>query len=293
MLTIFIEFYTSSTAKESSIRFMNDQQRLMNNRQNTHVEHLDKGVSEKDLLSGVLGFVSHYNLETPEHKGLLLEGVFSLLQAPSGIKIHAVDAIATEDLSSNFIVPPSFSVTVFLGGFSQVYINGCEVKYGTQPGQPHIQIQYNTDDMQIDRRSTGGKHMRKVNISLKGDALNSWIEAGFDFKVLCSEERFENVFFHEFSPSTEITTAAEAIISIGNEPNLREQIELERLALKILDGILQIDPSTSQEKHFVKAQQARQYIDEHLTENLSLSTLAKDLGMSVSNFQRSFKLAFG
>lgn len=272
---------------------MRDVQTLMNNRQFAPTSTKTTTISANGLSFSADKIIAEYELEKDWQKYVFLRGVFSNLKSPSGIIIHALDAVTTKSFESNFTLPPSFSITVFLGGHSGVALNGTEIKYGTNIGNPLVQVQFNDENIKVDRHSVINERMRKVNISLTGGALQSWAQAGFDFGILCPTKRSKGIYFCEFIPDPEIVSAAEAIIKIGNQPTLRQQIELEKLALNILDGIINLRQEKNQsERQLIKAQQIRRYIDEHLTSNLSLSIVARDNGVSVSKLQRIFKSTF-
>ena len=239
-----------------------------------------------------MGLIGEFDLQLQNASYPKARGLLTFMQGPSGITIHATDAVSTDDLAARFILPKAFSVTVFLGGHSDVFIDGQQIPFGAEEGKPHIQIRFNEKNVVIDRCNMPGKRMRKVNITIREQALEAWLSAGFDFKKLCSEERVSGVYFRDWTPASELVIAAQAIIDIGAEPDLHQQIELERLALSILDGIISLELPTSVDRHLAKAQQAKNYIDENLFEDLTLPALAKAIGMSVSNLQRSFKAAF-
>lgn len=236
---------------------------------------------------------------------VVVEGKVSVSRLRSGLVIHAAETAEINNMTMEMVLQPCLNVFLILEGGIEFHLDDELFTFSalkddglTQPTAYAVSI---AKPAKLARRSRRGVRTRKVNIMIQP----AWLkDCGFEDKdeakdVGCFLRR--HLAQTSWRPSSRTVALAEQIINPPSLPPLVKElylesraIELAAEALQALSGDLQCPAlkgvTTSD---FSRAHAVRNFLEEHMSENLTLATIASESGMGVSTIQRLFKSTYG
>lgn len=217
----------------------------------------------------------------------------------SGLRVHATDTVEAHDLRTEVVTGPKVSVAIFLEGFVDLEIDGKRTRLGGG-ARPSGQIWVMSERAAYRRLSRKGTHVRKVIISVPPEWLGTALaDAASETQALASFLSSHGAT-RCWTPSKRALALAEQILSPNQDSAVIRNMSIESKAIEIVTEALSeftgMNASTCGEtasfRALSRAQKIRAHVLENIDQDLSLGTLAKDLGISIESMQRAFKAAY-
>ena len=228
-----------------------------------------------------------------------IEGRCSFEQLDLELQIHANDSLERQAAHKQFMIPPSLTVVLMLEGDLDATLNGQPLGMSARHGVAGY-LWLNRQPAKLDRWLRAGQRIRKVAISLPVAQLSTLIGEN-EASLTCWLTDYEPIFsLLEWIPSAHAIRHAEEILAAEMEGSVLEKLSSGIAALGLLRHALAQCHSSPKEttvprlntRDAKRARQIREYILEHIHDNLSVDALANQIGMSVSTLQRLFKNAY-
>lgn len=218
----------------------------------------------------------------------------------SGLRVHATDTLEAHDLATQTQIAPELTAVVFLEGTVGMELDGDAFDLGSSLG-PTGYLWSIGKPSQCRRLSRKGTRIRKVLVS----APHSW------FGRFTDDDEVEARNLHKFvskhgslqawEPSNRILALCEQILSPPTSPGIVHRLGVESKAIEIFATALASlggaqhseDSPEATMRHITRARTVRQFLIDHVDENIELPAIAKAVGMSVESMQRAFKSAYG
>lgn len=231
-----------------------------------------------------------------------LEGRFLLCRLKSGIVLHATETRDLHELLTQIVVGPDFTIFVVLDGFVDFSI-GDRSFTSTARRSAHATADCGalmlTDHELMTRRSHKGNRTRKVTVSVDGAWLEDMVcgQAG----SLLRQFTTSHLSHAAWHASPRLLSLAEQILCPPDAtPFLKDMyvesrtIDLIAEALTTLVGEVPDRIAAGLATREARmARSARDYIEENLDKVLSLTDIAREVGLSPASLQRRFKAAYG
>ena len=243
-----------------------------------------------------------YEIDTP-HIGdndVVIHGSLNNYLCHSGLRVHATDTLEAHDLSTQTTVNPELTIAVFLEGLVEMELDGKRICLG-DPAGPLGHAWTVTKQVPSRRISKKGTRIRKVLIS----APHDWIESYLD--DLPEDGSAIAAFMHShredahWTPSKRVLALCEQILNPSPAPHVIQRMNIESKAIEIFsEGLSALAGLADDDIHggssvraINRAQTIRNYVLEHIEDELSLGQIARELGLSIESMQRAFKAAYG
>ena len=228
-----------------------------------------------------------------------IEGRCSFEQLDLELQIHANDSLEKRTVHKQFMIPPSLTVALMLEGDLDVALDGQPLGMSARHGVTGY-LWLNRQPARLDRWLRSGQRIRKVAISLPAEQLSMLMgenEASLTCWLTDNESAFSLL---EWIPSAHAIRHAEEILAAEVESNVLDKLSSGIAALGLLRHALsqchtmpaKAITTRLNTRDTKRARQIREYILEHIHDNLSVDALANQVGMSVSTLQRLFKNAY-
>ncbi len=228
----------------------------------------------------------------------ILKGRINSRDCCSRLNVHATDSEEVRDYTAKAYLQPSVTFSIILKGRVE----------GTMGDTPFV-LEANTqptgyvwsmnDPMLWTRSIKKNMYVRKVNISLPRDGLLAQLAGQKQDDPLSLYVRqllMAPLQIYEWQPSKRAIALAEQIVQPACRFPLLDQFHTESRALEIVSEALEsmvTQNHTGDTAEFAsKAQSIRDYIEDHLNEELTLSHISRAVGMAVNSMQRIFKAAY-
>ncbi len=230
----------------------------------------------------------------------VLKGHVENYRFPSGLYVHATDTIEVHDLITLADVMPEVFIVVFLEGTVSMEIDGTLFELGNSEG-PTGHIWSINDPVRCRRLSKKGTHIRKVLVSLPQDWLRTQEPKSDNWTASILETLGNQPTRLDWVPSKRALALCEQILKPHDGPRLLKNLAIESKAIEIVAEALSVlagwdvyaDAPETTQKNITRARTVRTFLIAHMEEDLSLSDIAKSVGMSVESMQRAFKSAYG
>lgn len=227
-----------------------------------------------------------------------LEGLFINESGHGGMSLHATDVCPPDDLEARFLVGPSLTICICLDGGVDAEIGAAAIRLDASEG-PVGKIWSITRNEAIVRRSAAGRRDRKILIVLEP----AWFEDAElgDSLAAAGRIRREHLAVREWRPSSRSVRCAEEILRNSSSGDGLVRLAREALAIELVCEALGAvseqyaadDAAEPTTRDVARARRARAFIEGDLGADLSLGSIARSSGMSVSTLQRVFKNSFG
>lgn len=229
-----------------------------------------------------------------------IQGQVDNYHFPSGLRVHATDTLEVHDLQTYVDVMPEVSLVIFLEGTASKEIDGTRFKLGSDTG-PAGHIWSINKPAHCRRLSKKGTHIRKVLVSFP----HEWLQ-----KHLPDDGRSEAKILRflkseparlDWVPSKRALALCEQILKPHAGPKLLQHLAIESKAIEIvaeaLSALSDLEPDEQTQepthRNITRARTVRTFLSAHIEDDLSLSEIARAVGMSVESMQRAFKAAYG
>ncbi|MEQ8287116.1 helix-turn-helix transcriptional regulator [Thalassospira sp.] len=231
-----------------------------------------------------------------------MSGRMSFSDARSHLDIHTSNTMEMKDAVADYEVGAAVKVAIVLKGRVQAEFDGVPVDLDARD-HPVGFIWSVSQPSTVRRYIHKGSEISKVMISARLD----WVVE----KLKKSPSRYRAIadFFQSgisvrsWQPSRRILALTNQLIYPHTDDPLLLDLYSESRGLEIFAealGALQAETITENTQkepdpidQYFKAQEIREFITDHILDDLNLTTLSLSLGMSVANLQRIFKNAYG
>lgn len=264
------------------------------------------GISGRDLrrmtrLAGDRHAVVGLNLAPGDP---VIRGRLSVDRTRSGLLVHAADTHEIHDLTTRILLKPSLKISIVLDGQVGVTCDGLAFTLGAARNQTRAaegRIWSLTEPAVLTRRARRGTHIRKVNISVDHDWFETEAEEVVGSATALSELTHNHLAMCSWHPSNRSLRLAEQIINPPRHEPLLHGLYVESRAIEIVaEAIQQLSgrPAVRQDaflstRDLTRARRIRDYAENTLDRPITLTDIARDVGVSTSSLQRLFKTAYG
>lgn len=264
-------------------------------------------VSLRELASMVSPSGDGFRMHQPPTSGdhAVLEGHVVTLTGHTGLRIHATDALALDDIRTEISRPPALTVSLVLDGILRCTLDGLPIVLSADDGAAGM-LWNTTRPTMLARSADGLCRVRKVNITLPPGWFETTGNADPAGMGPCDRFRLRHLALAHWPPSARAIRNAEDILRRHDEPWGLRRLALEISALDIVhealssleqgaevaDGEPELLP-----RYAARARAARDFIDDELQRGrgagLRLAAIARGAGMSASTLNRVFKVCHG
>ncbi len=254
-------------------------------------------VSYQDLMTWNRVAGRAYEVLSPMGKpqGVALRGRFGMRRLAGGLSVHWTESEEEYDLVTRLEQQPQVSLLMFLRGRAQVGLGARRYAFG-RDDRPTGGLLASTEPDQFMRQGIPGQAVRKVSLGIPWE----WFAAGglLDAEGLGGLHRRLRIHGHSetWALSPRLIALTEAILCPGSLTSGLEDLALASRALDAIgatfDGLMAGEhgtrdgdgPGTDK-----RVTAARDFLEAHLFDDITLDAVARHAAMSVSTLQRRFK----
>lgn len=236
---------------------------------------------------------------------VVIEGRVSVSRLRSGLTIHTAETAEVNDLTMEMVLPTCLNVFVILEGGIDFKLDEKPFAFSAQKEdgqvQPTAYAVAIAKPARLERHSRRGARTRKVNIMIKPEWLN---DCGLNEKTDAEDVGCflrKHLAQTSWEPSGRAVALAEQMLNPPQLPPIVRELYLESRAVELAAEALQ---ALNGELHcpaiegaatidIGRAQIVRDYIEQRLGEPLTLSTIAREVGIGATTLQRLFKSVYG
>lgn len=237
----------------------------------------------------------------------LLRGDFVQLVLRSGLQLHATDVWDLHDLETRAVQEPGLTFSLFLEGGVTAHVGERAFAMGHRDGTrgPAEAVVVARARREVFRRvSACGTHVRKVTVTVSPQWLEeSGLDAIEDHRGVLAFSR-SHLASLRWTPSPRLVSLVEQILKPPPYAPLMRNLYVESRALDIvgeaLNAVARADivrqdaaGALLRPKDYARVRAVCEYVDAHLDDAVTLDTVARHVGMSVSTLQRVFRTARG
>jgi len=243
-----------------------------------------------------------YTIAMPylDEDDVVIHGNLNNYDCHSGLRVHATDTLEAHDLDTKTLINPELTVAVFLEGVVEMELDGKRIRLG-DPEKPVGHAWTVTRRVSSRRISRKGTHIRKVLVSAPHEWINTYVEdlPGDSALIIAFMNTHRNDA--RWTPSKRTLALCEQILNPPPAPHVIQRMNIESKAIEIFSDALSAlsgmtDPYAADSmsvRAIGRAQEIRTYVLDHIDDDLSLATIARELGCSIESMQRAFKAAYG
>lgn len=257
-----------------------------------------------DLVAGSRSTGTHYTvLSCSGGERIVMEGQLEFWEFHSGLTVHATNLVEIDNLETRVALAARMSVTVLLEGAIDATFDGQEIRIDAKGGANGM-VCSNPHDSLLVRRSNCGTRVRKVVVTVPPDWFGEPTSQGSPLPRVRQSAvpvADKNTVIRWTPSFPSISAAEEIIASAGDKLGLLDRIQVEVRAMQILREAMaavvedeetfaakDIDPRDAG-----RAYAARSFIQANWSDDLTLSGIARQTGMSVTTLQRTFRQCHG
>lgn len=230
----------------------------------------------------------------------LMKGAFLHRELRRGLVLHVSDAIEERAFTATSLLPEELSCIFFLEGNVDLSIGDRRFAFQADRGATRGVAIMNACTEHFARASRGHQHLRHLVVSATPEWLHrDVLEAVTDTKGGARLLR-DHLAEHRWTLTPRMVELVRQLFSPSPlMPELRD-LYLEGRAVELvaetMAAVLQADRSDSggslvSRHDAICLQRARDFIDAHITEPLSVEAIAREAGISASGLQRLFRLS--
>jgi len=233
----------------------------------------------------------------------MMSGRLSNDNLQSFLNIHTTDTVSMQDAAVKFPVNPAVTVAIVLRGRVRGAFDNVPFDLDARI-QPVGFIWALSQPVTLHRELQKGDDVSKVMISAKYDWVVKRVCNGDSRHAAINDFIHAGISVRQWQPSRRAIALADQLLYPPTDDPLFRDLYAESRGLEILAealGSLRPDAEFIAEgsaepdalEHHQKAQEIRDYIKDHILDDLTLSGLSEKLGMSIASLQRIFKNAYG
>lgn len=227
-----------------------------------------------------------------------VRGDYRLVRLRDGFVLHASDTVELYNLTTEIVQREGITCSLFLAGSAEVTLGDRSIGFGRDSARASLEgvVVSRARPEIFRRRSKIGKHIRKVNVTIAPQWLESaGLQAGSGENSLAQLFN-DHLAVHRWRASARIASLAEQILRPPAYSPVLQHLYCETRAIEIVAEALQAvagsDASISsvlRPKDYQRLQHIRDFIDSHVEETFTLEMIAREAGMSVNTLQRLFR----
>ncbi|RAI40466.1 helix-turn-helix transcriptional regulator [Rhodoplanes roseus] len=236
---------------------------------------------------------------------VLLRGDFVQMELRSGLSLHATDTWDLHDLETRAVQQPGLTFSLFLEGSvtahmgERIFPMGHRESARGAPVEAVVVARARRETFR--RRSVCGTHVRKVTVTVSPQWLEeSGLDAVEGHRHVLAFSR-THLASMRWTPSARLVSLVEQIIKPPAYAPVMRNLYCESRALEVVGEALhaiarsEADPAAPmlRPKDYVRVRAVCEFIDAHLDDAVTLDTVARHVGMSVTTMQRIFRAARG
>jgi AraC-like DNA-binding protein len=261
----------------------------------------DGQVTYGDLAAANRSAGRAFQVLSPAARGdsVALTGRFNLRRLPCGLSLHWTDSIDQHDLVTRLEQAPCVTMILFLKGRARATVGGRTLNLGHGDRPSGALVSHATPDL-FTRQGIRGLHVRKVGIGIPRDWFDDDGPLGAEGLARVTRPLRDHGHSVTWDLAPALLPLVEDILSPSpGFPGLRD-LYLGGRAMDILseafgtltggardgrDGV-----TSPRDRRLVRA---RDYLDAHLMDEITLPAVARETAMSVSTLQRVFREGTG
>lgn len=233
----------------------------------------------------------------------MMSGRMSNDTLQSFLNIHTTDTLTMQDARVKFQVHPAVTVAIVLRGRVRGAFNDVpfDLDARKQPVGFIWSLAYPT---MLHRELQKGDDVSKVMISAKYDWVASRVKNGGNSHAVIDNFIHAGISVQQWQPSRRALALTDQLLYPPTDDPLFRDLYAESRGLEIfaeaLGALGQAKPDLAEGAstpdlvdHHLRAQEVRDYITDHIDEDMTLAGLSEKLGISITNMQRIFKNAYG
>ncbi len=250
--------------------------------------------------------VSHFRLIEPSlsDDAVVLRGDYAQLKLRDGLNLHATDTFELYDLKTQSVQRPGITFSIFLQGSVAAWIGDRKFTLGRPLNSTEVDataISRARPDS-FTRQSVCGAHIRKVNITVSPE----WLENGSLDAVAGRSAVMQfgrtHLAFCRWRPSAHVVSLAEQILHPPQYETLLQNLYLESRSIEIVAEAFRAITQSDDTGHgqqwlrprdFQKVREVCDFLESHLDQAVTLESVARSAGMSVTTLQRTFRAVHG
>lgn len=236
---------------------------------------------------------------------VIIEGRVNVSRLRSGLTIHTAETAEIQDLTMEMAVEPCLKVFVILEGGIDFHLDDVPFRFSairdnghTQPAAFAVAI---AKPVRLARHSRRGARTRKVNITIRPE----WLEDGGLREKTCEQDvgcfLRKHLAQTSWHPSGRAIALAEQMLNPPQLPPIVRELYLESRAVELAAEALQAlngerrcpALNSAATIDICRAQTVRDYIEQRLGDPLTLSAIAREVGIGATTLQRLFKSVYG
>lgn len=265
--------------------------------------------------SGFLSSMGYTNkLISTNKAGNVMKGHFFHNELASGLSIHGADVIESDDAVSSTQIPASLSFNILLSGHlefclgSNAYLLNNEKKHKSKEVNAICAVSVLEKSELLSRKIAKGQAVRKVNLFIK----RIWLEkrcTDSASKIFLKKLFSQHGSLYQWQDSTMFSQLAQQLLALPSENSLQTTLLKEQIAYTLLNHLLRVLPSKidkpsqpiinvnsslaiEEKRQLRKRKNIERYITKELEKPITLATISKHFGLSISSLQRYFKQTY-
>ncbi|MGC3964996.1 MAG: helix-turn-helix transcriptional regulator [Rhodocyclaceae bacterium] len=237
--------------------------------------------------------------------GVALRGDYRLVRLRSGLILHATDARAAHDLTTEVVQRQGISCYLFLQGHVDVTLGGRDMELGprrTREGETVEGVMVARAEPEIlVRHGNQGDNVRKVSVNISPD----WLEEGGlaatpDYTRVCNFAR-NHLATRRWQPSARMLALASQLVHPPALSPMLQGLYLESHALELAAEALRVltdegtEPPSARlvPRAHARVRRVREMLDSGACDGMSLEDIAREACTNANTLQRDFRAAFG
>ena len=230
----------------------------------------------------------------------VLLGRFRLVQLREGLVLHATETQDLHDLTTTTLQEPGFGFYLFFedGEGLDTSLGGRPLPVGRHRTEGSGPVGFTMswrEPTLFERRAKRGTRVRKALVIVS----HEWLEQTFGRNnATILTPSLQHLAISRWSPSYRLGKLVESLLEPDQRGDAVSRLRDESIALDLIgEAIATLEPPSGQaglpRVETLQLNRARNLIEARLSDELSVSDIAGDLGMGVATLQRLFRAAYG
>lgn len=234
----------------------------------------------------------------------LLSGRLSNDSYQSFLNIHTANTVAMHDAAVSSTARPAVTVAIILKGRVSGAFNDMAFEFDASDHPVGFVLSL-PEPVLLTREIRRGEDICKVMVSAHFDWVQHRVDTGGERYAAIAGFLQSGIGIHQWQPSRRAIALADQLLYPHRQDPLFSDLYAESRGLEIFAEALETlqgsrtapDATHGSEPdpldQHSKAQEIREFVTEHILDDLTLADLSVALGMSVGSLQRIFKNAYG
>lgn len=221
---------------------------------------------------------------------------------PGGLQLGILrEDVDLQDGSQQRMVSAKLQLTLLLEGFQSFTLDDLAFDLDARQ-EPVALMMFMHSSMPLIFQKSVGRPLRKVGLTTPLDWLDNFKLGNSDLWQQHMQRPSERLAFHVWSPGSELIKQATVLeqaslsqsLDLASLPAMSNSIALlHQVGNELLSSNLPKSASRAKLVHADSMNRVRDYVDNHLLEELDLDSVSKATGLGPRTIQRHFKSRFG